>query len=505
MDHSDTTQPLPVTAVNSRQWARRGQQAATVGFVLYAAFAPHSIAAAEISLAIVGAGWLLRTLSSGKTGFRRTPFDLCIWLFFLWTVASSFLSEEPRISIAKIQSTCVVFLFYLTHAIVTRKTAIVLVAVMITSGAVGTIYSVYDVARGRGVLVDSVTPESPFQALNVRAGDAIWRFDGRRIYSVADLDEAIKKSPPQTEQTVSMISTGEHIERRGLVITDEIRQRPSPSGIVGDRSTHRFRASGWTRHYETYSEILQIVAQLALGLALANYKNHRFNLRFKLTSLAFVLLAMGIGLTAMRTVLVALAIGVLVIVVRSLRARARLFTLAGICVLLGFGAFIVYQTRAQNALSLGDPSSSLRVQVARVGLSRTILHPLFGHGMDSMHVHWREWGFPGSDMLHLHSTPLQLAFDRGLPALAFWLWIMWIFWRTASRGEKAWRDSSDSNRYGVLLGATGAVAGFFVSSLVNYNFGDGEVALVFWWLMGIVLVLTAEERDKPSQPNTNAS
>jgi len=28
---------------------------------------------------------------------------------------------------------------------------------------------------------------------------------------------------------------------------------------------------------------------------------------------------------------------------------------------------------------------------------------------------------------------------------------------------------------------------FFASSLVNYNLGDGEVALVFWWLLGIAL------------------
>jgi hypothetical protein len=507
VDHSDTKQLPRVTGVTSKRdpWSQRGQQTATLGFILYAAFAPHSIAAAEISLAVVGAGWLVRTISSRKSGFCRTPFDIAIWLFFLWTVASSFLSEEPRISIAKIQSTCVFLLFYLTQAIVTKKTAIVLVAVMIASGAAGTLYSVYDIARGRGVLVDFVTPESPFQALPVRAGDAIWRVDGRRVYSVADLDEAIRNLPSQTELTVSLISMGEHIERRGLVVTDATRNRPSPSGIVGNRSTHRFRASGWTRHYETYSEILQIIAQLALGLALANYKNHRRNLRFKLAFAAFVLLALGIALTAMRTVLVALAIGVLVIVVRALGKRGRIVTLAGLCLLLGFGGFVVYQTRAQNALSLGDPSSSLRVQVARVGVSRMMLHPLFGHGMDAMHVHWREWGFPGTDMLHLHSTLLQLAFDRGLPALAFWLWIMWIFWRTASRGEKALRDSSDSNRYGILLGATGAVAGFFLSSLVNYNFGDGEVALVFWWLMGIVVVLTREERNKPSQPNTNSS
>jgi hypothetical protein len=45
----------------------------------------------------------------------------------------------------------------------------------------------------------------------------------------------------------------------------------------------------------------------------------------------------------------------------------------------------------------------------------------------------------------------------------------------------------------VLLGASGAVAGFFASSLVNYNFGDGEVALVFWWLLGVVVVLTIKK------------
>jgi hypothetical protein len=329
------------------------------------------------------------------------------------------------------------------------------------------------------------------QALHLGAGDAIWRVGGQRIHSVAEIDQLIRNAPAATPLTVSVISQGEHIERPGLVVTETIKQRPSPSGISGSQPTHRFRASGWTRHYETYSEILQILSQLALGLFVANYKNHRLNFRAKLASAAFALLALGLALTAMRTVLVALVIGVCVISFRALGSKAKLVGLAGICLLLAFGAFVVYQTRAQHALSLQDPSSALRVQVARVGASRLLLHPLFGHGMDSMHVHWREWGFPGSDLLHLHSTPLQLAFDRGLPALILWLWIMWIFWRTAADSEKFFRDSSDTNRYGLLLGATGAIAGFFASSLVNYNFGDGEVALVFWWLLGIVVVLAA--------------
>lgn len=489
-------QPGPESDVPSGReaWARLGQQTATVGFVLYSIFAPHSIAAGEISLAIVGAGWLVRTLGGRKAGFHRTAFDLPIWLFFLWTVASCFVSQEPRISIAKIQSTCVVFLFYLTQAIVTRRTAILLVAVMILSGAAGTVYSVYDLARGRGVLIESVATDSPLRALNIRQGDAIWRIDGQRIYSVAAIDEIIRSTPSGGKLTVSVITAGEHVERPGLIVTDTLKKQASPSGVVGSKPTHRFRASGWTRHYETYSEILQILAQLALGLAVANFKNHGFNRRSRLASVAFALVAIGVVLTAMRTVLVALAVGIFVIGFRALGRRARVLTLAGISLLLVVGAFFVYQTRAQNALALEDASSALRLQVARVGASRLLVHPLFGHGMDAVHAHWTEWGFPGTDVVHLHSTPLQLAFERGLPALVFWLWIMWLYWRTTSGSEKSLRDSSDTNRYGVLLGATGAVAGFFASSLVNYNFGDGEVALVFWWLLGIVVVLTMADK-----------
>src|SRR6267378_2657930 len=281
MDHLQTKQIPSASdgAPRRGQWSRLGERTAILGFVLYAAFAPHSIAAAEISLAIVGAGWLVRTISSHKTGFRRTPFDLPIWLFFLWTVASSFLSQEPRISIAKIQSTCVFLLFYLTQAIVTRRIAVLLVAVLILSGSVGTLYSIYDLVRGRGVIIESVSKDSPIQSLHLRAGDAIWRAAGRRIYSVADIDEVIRSAPAESKLSVSVISQGEHIERPGLLVTEALKQRSSPSGIVGSGPTHRFRASGWTRHYETYSEILQVLAQLALGLAVANLRNHGWNLR----------------------------------------------------------------------------------------------------------------------------------------------------------------------------------------------------------------------------------
>jgi len=481
----------PHSGQTKSSFALLGNNVAVAGFVLYAAFAPHSIAGAEIALAIVGGGWLVRTIATGKTGFRHTQLDLPIWLFFLWTIASSFLSEEPQISIAKLQSVCVLFLLYLTQAIVTRRSALFLVAIMILSGTAGSIYSVYDLLRGRGVIVEAVSDDSPLRTV-IAPGDAVWRIDGRRIYSMDEIERAIKATPSESTLRLSIITRGEHVERTSLAITDQVKQRNAPSGVAGQNPTHRFRASGWTRHYETFSEILQILAQLALGLALANLKNHGPNFRFKLAAAASALLALGIALTAMRTVLVAFALGACVITIRAARGKTRLLVSAALLLIMALGAFVVWQTRAENALWLRDDSASLRRTVAQLGVSRITVHPVFGHGMDAMHRHWNEWGFPGKEMVGLHSTPLQLAFDRGLPALAFWLWIIAAFWLMTTHGERHFRHSSDTNRHGLLLGATGAIAGFFASSLVNYNFGDGEVALVFWWLMGIVVVLVRD-------------
>ena len=216
--------------------------------------------------------------------------------------------------------------------------------------------------------------------------------------------------------------------------------------------------------------------------------------RVYLPSLAFVVLAFGLSLTAMRTSTVAFAVGAAVVAYLATPRDKQHVALAVVILLtLSFGGISVWRTRATGALELKDDSASLRAQVARVVARRVWLHPVFGHGMDAMHLHWNEWGFPGHDMLHAHSTPLQLAFDRGLPALLFWLWLMYVFWKLALRAQRMWRETGDAAAHGLALGIAGALAGFLASSLVNYNFGDSEVALMVWWMMGAVVILNDEK------------
>jgi len=462
---------------NSR--GKVGQRIALAGLAIYVAFAPHSVAASVIGVSIAGIGWLIRTIQTGNLGLRRSKFDLIIVLSLLWTGLSALFSEEPRISIAKLQASWCVFLFYLARATITRSSALALIGLLIVSGSAGALYSGFDLLRGRGVVVETIFVDSPLQQAGVQPGDTVWQINRHRVYSTADVDRLLAEAPPNTPITVGIISRGEQVER---LITPA---QPMTSEVIGTERNHRFRASGWTRHYQTFAELMQMIALLALGLALANLRNHGPNKYFRIAIAAAALLTAGLVFTAMRTVIVAFVIGASVIALRSIRGKLKIVFTFALFFVLAFGAVVVWETRDPSALLLGDSSSSLRSQVARVGLSRILIHPIFGHGMDAMQKHWSEWGFPGKDMLHLHSTPLQLAFDRGLPMLALWLWLVIAFWLFVARAERGAADLSDTNSYGIQLGILGALTGFLVSSLVNYNYGDAEVAMMFWFLMGV--------------------
>ena len=482
----------------SEQWraASGPERIAAGGLFCYVALAPHSIAGAEIALAIVAAGLVCGALKRKPAGWQRTALDLPLALFLLWTILSSVFSAEPQISLAKLQSTLVFGAFYLAQATVKRAWAGPLIFVLLLTGVVGSLWSVIDVARGRGVIIEAMAADSPYRATLLQPGDALWRVGGRRVSSIEEIDEAISRAPVGTELSLSAVSRGEHAEWAGFLVTPEMQTRPQPSGLSGARPTHRFRASGWTRHYQTFADILQMLANLALGLTLAHLARRRTGWAFRLALTTTAILLVGVALTAMRTALVAFGAGALVMAWRAANERrARLLVLGLLGATLALGAVMVARTRAGGALRLGDDSSALRWQIARAALARLPERPLLGHGMDAIKLHWNEWGFPGDAILHTHSTPLQIAFERGLPALFLWLWLAFTAWRMTATGEHTARADTDATRHGLLLGITGALTGFFASSLFNYNWGDAEVVILFWWLLGIAVV--AQKPDIP--------
>jgi putative inorganic carbon (HCO3(-)) transporter len=196
------------------------------------------------------------------------------------------------------------------------------------------------------------------------------------------------------------------------------------------------------------------------------------------------------------------------VVLVGARRRTLIICAAVALPLVVTGLVVLQQKRQVGCIDPREGSTTWRLTVWGEGvhiLADSPRHLFVGVGMDSLKRHWREWGTFDNGRLplgHLHSTPLQIAFERGLPALALWLPLLFIYrrmlWHRARRGVvENWTER------GLVLGALGGLIGFVASGLVHYNLGDSEVAMILYVVMG--LALTAERLNRKqvgAQPAT---
>ena len=98
-------------------------------------------------------------------------------------------------------------------------------------------------------------------------------------------------------------------------------------------------------------------------------------------------------------------------------------------------------------------------------------------------------------MGHMHSDYLQIALERGVPTLIVWLILLGTYaamlWRTRRRiSRENWFEK------GIILGALGGLLGFMTSGVVHYNWGDSEVVMIFYFIMGLSLIVERTSRDR---------
>jgi O-antigen ligase len=212
-------------------------------------------------------------------------------------------------------------------------------------------------------------------------------------------------------------------------------------------------------------------------------------------------------LTVTRASWLAFLVSAAVIVLVGASRRTALLLAACALPLIFTGLFVLQQKRGVSFFDPKDDSINWRKTVQREGLQLLTAKPrhlLVGVGMDSIKSHWREWGLFENGRIpmgHMHSTPLQLAVERGVPVLIVWLVLLYLYarmlWRALrrSRGVEGWTER------GLMLGALSGLAGFFASGLVHYNFGDSEVAMIFYFIMGLSLVVEREATLVSAQSN----
>jgi len=224
------------------------------------------------------------------------------------------------------------------------------------------------------------------------------------------------------------------------------------------------RPSGTMGHYMTYSGLLVLVVALA-GARVLYDRNER-------VWSTLVMLALVLTLTRSYMVGAVAALGVL-FVLKDLRLLAVLPVVAAL-----FLVFAPPQVTARiySTFDLDDPTVRDRFAMQRAGVAIIADHPLTGVGPDmvkEVYPDYRDDGAVQAENPHLHNNPLQIAAERGLPALAVWLVFIVMVVNALFRQVRAGT--------GRALPAAGlaAVAGMLAGGLTEYNFGDSEFLLLF--------------------------
>ena len=262
-----------------------------------------------------------------------------------------------------------------------------------------------------------------------------------------------------------------------------------------------WRATGFFGHWTTLAEALQLIASLTIGVFVALNRKRSGN--GLLLAVAILTIGAALMLTVTRASWLALLISTAVITALSVRRRTLIILAACAVPVIVAGLFLLQQKRNVGFFDQKDDSIRWRQTVQQEGFKLLVSSPrhlIVGVGMDSIKAHWKEWGLFDNGRIpmgHMHSDYLQLALERGVPALISWLVLMgmygWMLWRLRKQvAEENWIER------GIVLGALGGLVGFMLSGVVHYNWGDSEVVMIFYLIMGLSLVVERQTRERTS-------
>ncbi|MBI4466923.1 MAG: O-antigen ligase family protein [Acidobacteria bacterium] len=486
------------TATNDR-WNR----AAFLFLLLFAAALPHSIAAAQAAVGVAALVWAV-----GLVARRRrptpTPLDLPLLLFLGVSALAAVFSLEPALSLSKLRGTGLALIVLVTAGILTtRRQAAILVSVLLGSATLGAVAADWEKIVGRGAEVVELSPTSPFGPY-LQPRDVILRCDQNDIHSPDQLDEILARHDLSAPLACEGLRGG--ILPFAFTLPPERFPKPAPDRVWGYdvKPSRSIRARGTYSHFVTYAEVLLQLTALAGGLWLVYPR--KWSPASAGVALVAMLLAGALAATFTRASWAALVVAGLAMLWTRLGWRLRLATLLVVPpALLGLNTLLV-KARGVGFYNPADLSVQYRRMMWEDGWRLISEHPWLGVGMDTVLVRWQELGLRAYQQLklhsHFHSTPVQLAVERGLLGLAAWLLLMGLYlWlllglvARTRRGEDGWS-------HGLAVGIFGATVGFLLSGLLHYNFGDSEVVMVFWLLAGVAVSL---DRLIPSHARVESS
>jgi O-antigen ligase len=252
--------------------------------------------------------------------------------------------------------------------------------------------------------------------------------------------------------TVGAISAIVGVVEYGVLNYDSLGQRPR--GTLG--------------HYMTYSGLLMLVMCSTAARLLYRRRDWVW------PALVMPALVAALALTFTRSAWVGACAGVgLLLLLKDLRLLGILPVVAALFIAIAPTAIT---DRAYSMFNLKDPTNRDRLAMMEAGTELVKRYPLMGVGPNVVHKvypNYRRDAAVDQTPPHLHNVPLQIAAERGLPALAVWLW----FIGTACAG--LWHKLRHERQNYLAAAGLAAIAAMLGAGFFEYNFGDSEFLMTF--------------------------
>jgi O-antigen ligase len=228
------------------------------------------------------------------------------------------------------------------------------------------------------------------------------------------------------------------------------------------------RPQGSLGHYMTYSGLVMLVTCAAAARIL--FSKERV---WPLLMMPALLAALALTFTRSAWIGTCAGIAFLFLLKGDLRLIAVLPMVAALFLVL---APPQITNRFYSMFDAKDPTSVDRVTMLRVGMRMVRAHPLTGVGPTLVEDRYREYlsaSEPQHVNPHLHNVPMQIAAERGLPAVAVWIWLI------VTLGIGLIRQLSLPDTRFLAATALSCIVAMLAAGQFEYNFGDSEFLMLF--------------------------
>jgi O-antigen ligase len=228
------------------------------------------------------------------------------------------------------------------------------------------------------------------------------------------------------------------------------------------------RPEGAMSHYMTYSGLLMLVICAAAARLIFGRQGRTW------PALVMPALVVALALTLGRSAWIGASVAIaLLLALKDLRLTILLPLFVAILFAVAPGTVT---RRVMSIFDVQEPTNQDRLAMIEMGARMVNDHPLTGVGpnmIPRVYAQYRPDYAINPINPHLHNVPLQIAAERGLPALAVWLWFVFSLVVAQFRLFRRQRDKMPA------AAALAAVFAMLAAGLFEYNFGDSEFLMLF--------------------------